>query len=691
MTKQQFIVLSLLAFIGLLLMNGSLLLKNNSAEAAIYDENSQEAIPLRQVSKEFETIRFETEILAQATGLFKRFGDVFLPHQQLNAEGFLENKRFNTPEKHIPTHLTDEEIERAVRIKEMTNRKRLGASQINPENQICDLSTLPINILFSDYTINTSGQVIPDGGWTRAERDWLTGYFCKVLPIIEIVYGDPYTYYDLTYVKDERYNGTNIFIPKTLEIHSAHSLPPKWHPQLVVHELLHAWRWQWVVSANHSLPNLYPNNLVPFEESFAQGASYAVMNLYTETYGQNDPHVGYYYWQSDYDWDSDFRNDISMSTINFWSESGGTKKVWERYEIGAELMTKLEINTPGFYKSFNLSYFNTIQNFINIGDPKHVFTKQEISNIIESVSNPIEGKSVLEWIDDQKLFDQEYTYGKKVWIYKSHLYLVNSHYHIYLLETFPNGREWYYYIPDLNGYVYHRMNTGVIGNLHLFHEWDNTLLINHQLIPQAPYKKYVPSDDKCIGIDCSYDFGFDYIAMQVYQPPSPASVFPVPNPITFQHPPEKGLYRYELSYNNPHFVLPPQTPKYGISYDALQTKASANSYALLGLTSNEFESNKIIGGIIGANSGAVTVSHNKVPSVSETCSVKNGLFLCSGKVEWYETILNGIVTGSKPGELTFTFQPESSSQFYIAKRIIDRGAFNGVQHFLFKLDEMIVQ
>jgi hypothetical protein len=591
-------------------------------------------------------------------------------------------------EYRVPHTLDKDDIERAERTQKAA--KRLGVGASIPEKQLyCDPTQLPITILFSDYTINTSGQVIQDGGWTAAERDWLSFFFCKSLPVIKNVYGDPFKHYDLTLVKDLRYVLSSVFIPTTLEIRMADVIPPKWYPQLLVHELLHAWRWQWCLSCDHSTGGLYKPTLSGFEEGFAQGGSYSVMNAYVKKYGAFDIHVGLEYFRSVTGWDYDFRNDGSMTTEDFWSENGATEKLYERYETAAQAILKLYINTPDFYKEFNAAYFDQVNYYITHGDPNHVFTRNEIRDLITMVSKEIEGKSVSDWIDDQHIFDQGYKYGKKAWFFKHWWGPVRtSHYYIQFVETFPSGSEWSAFIAQAKGYLYHRLN-GVTGNLNIIQAWDEMILSSHS----AEMKDLLwwPPGNAC-GINNVCIAGIGQEELHIYQPPAPSpnTYYQVANPIEIQHPNVQGLYRFDVSYQNPHYVGNGRRPSWGIAYDMTQVSAEESMYAILGIPGYKYDVNKILGGIIGVVNGTVVVNHKDVPNVTEICPVINGAFICMGQPEWFEKVLNGNMTIAKSGVFQFVFTPSGSPQSYYAERVVHAGRTEGAHQFLFRPSDLTV-
>jgi len=586
-----------------------------------------------------------------------------------------------------PRGLSTDEILRAQGIKKEADR--LGLTSGVPEKILyCDLALLPIEILFSDYSINVSGQIIQDGGWTTQERDWLSSFFCKNLPLINQVYGPPYKKYTLTYVRDFYYANSSIFIPSTLEIHASATLPPAWFPQVVTHELLHAWRWQWILSANHTIPTLYDPKLDGFEEGFAQAASFAVMNEYIKKYTLNDPHVlsVQLYYAPITEWDFDFRNNGSMTTESFWSESAQTAKLFERYENAAHAISKFQILKPGFFNEFNTRYFGRVNHYIATGDPNHVFTREEIRNIIFSIVPEIEARDTKQWIDDLHIFDQAYTYGKKVWFYKlGYGQLQSQQYYLQFVETFPTGSEWSTYITQAMNFLYHRLN-GIKGNLDLIQNWDGQNIVSHQ-VEMKDLLSWGPGTACGLNPVCIAGIGQD--ELYFYQPPVPMGSYQVKTPIEIQHPATPGLYKIRVGYNNPHYTGGLSRAPWGIWYDVFQTSAEESQYALLGLTGPQYNNNKILGGIIGGPDGTITIQHKSVSGISETCNVFRELFRCQGMPEWYTTILTGAKV-SKSGVFTFTYTPTGSPNSYYTERVIDIGKSPGTHHFLFELSKMNV-
>ena len=155
-----------------------------------------------------------------------------------------------------------------------------GGSNFMMRSGPCDPASLSLSIRFSDYTIDQNGATQFDGGWTATERELYSGFLCNMMPIIEELFGAPFANYPLTLVRDLYNTASSMFIPaeKSIRTH------PSWNPQLLTHELVHAFRGDWTLTTANNRARYTPK-LSGYEEGFAQAVSYDAMNLYLDTYG----------------------------------------------------------------------------------------------------------------------------------------------------------------------------------------------------------------------------------------------------------------------------------------------------------------------------------------------------------------------------------------------------------------------
>jgi hypothetical protein len=157
-------------------------------------------------------------------------------------------------------------------------------------------------------------------------------------------------------VKDPAAAGAWTFSPVTLEVRSDGA----WDPQLLTHELVHAFRGRRVLtrtSDGRGLPELFG-----FEEGFAEGVADLAMNEYVRRHcAGGDCSAALVpsrrLWTSGLEWTYDFANDASLRTGALWSDGGGTGKSRERYQMAAAVVLRLEVAVPGFSRRFNEAYY----------------------------------------------------------------------------------------------------------------------------------------------------------------------------------------------------------------------------------------------------------------------------------------------------------------------------------------------
>jgi len=528
----------------------------------------------------------------------------------------------------------------------------------------CNNNQMPLSIYFSDYTINQNGQIVQDGGWLQGERDAYFGFICKMMPILVELYGPPFEHYNLTFVKDLRFSTSAMFVPTDQTIRTSGRY---WLPQLITHELLHAFRGSWhLTRANNS--SQYSPQLSGFEEAFAHGVSYDAMNAYLDFYGTDQYVTRNTVWISETEWDYDYKNDNSMITEDFWSDEGGTRKYFERYEQSAAAIQKLNVKVPQLYSRFNQLYYQTIRNNTNYQP-----TRQSIINIIDQLT---EDADILQYLHNQKILRCTTSYGKKIYTTTSPTGYEFAYHRIHFVETFPTKNEWYMYVPSLGNYLYHRLNY-TQGYLNVHRTWNNTFEQRNRNVTIKDLRGW--GDYQACGINCSKGFGAEDVLFY-FGNTAPSTGFN--NPLLMPHPSTHGLFRIEIGYNNPNFSARPQ---YAIYYDALQTKVTENKHEILGLPSNIWSSNRIFGGVANLDQGLgfVTIHHSRYPKNTITVPIVNGVFYSNGLSDWYQVLRGTTVT--KPGILHFEIQTIHAKTLAREKRYIVYGNHSGKHKFLFEL------
>lgn len=575
-----------------------------------------------------------------------------LPLQKITAVKLDDSKG---PVPRALTYPSDARMPRSERIP----IKRSGSRYL--QRTSCSPDNLALRIRFSDYTIDRNGSQQRDGGWTPQEREVYTGFLCKMIPIIEQLYGPPFENYPLTLVRDLYNTSSSVFVPRERAIYTS----PSWNPQLLTHELVHAFRGDWHLTTSDNYWRYSPK-LSGYEEGFAQAVSYDAMNLYLDTWGA-DQYLGQSWnrvWVPESSWNYDFKNDSSMITEDFWSDLGGTRKYHERYEQAAAAIQQLSVRIPDFYRRFNQAYYDQIRRSSNFRP-----TKEIIDTIIQSLA----GDEIGRWLARQKILECRVVQGKKVWITNTPTQFAEPFLKIHFVETFPNGYDWYHSVPA-RGYLYHRLNR-VTGSLEIRNPWDLSLALGAQLIAMRDQPQWSGSQPAC-GINCAAGFGSEQVLLHTRDTQFPPSaVLPIRQPVN------AGLYELSISYRNPHLQNPPQ---YGIAYDAFQTTGEDRFYQLLGLTAADWRDNNILGGVLGlpGGSGTITISREDSPAESITVPVIRGAFRTPGHPTWFGVIRNGAFQVNRPGIINFMITADNGRAI-TERRFVGYGNFGGKHKFLF--------
>lgn len=574
---------------------------------------------------------------------------------------------------------------------------------------------MPLDVWFAEYTIGLDGREADRFGWSPTERDRMTHFLLRMLPILQELYGDPY-YIDplrrpsVTLVKDLRYWNSWIFIPDPgpdvplheTEIHAAGVEGASWDPRLLTHEFVHAFRGRRTLTSDAQWR--YQDALSGFEEGFGEGVAYMVMNRFAERYcpGGMCPieadAPSFQIWNSELEWAYDFYNNSSMTTENFWSAGGGTYKYMERYLMGSAAIDRLEVAIPNFSRRFNEEYYAWIAK-----DSAFRPSRDAVVGIIESLSPQIEGMPAAAWIDRQRIFDCQYLRGKKDYVTAydprdlGHLTTVggNTYRSLFFLETFPGSsyyQDWYYPVPEAYQrdcprqppnppYLYYRLG-GSSGQVYFESSWDGSFSREFNVVMRPA------GDAEYLG--CNAIRGsFGAVEMQFVSDASECRVRPTGpgNIVCMVWPATFGLYQVRTTWVNPHFRAPPQAPAFGIAYDNEQA-AIETYYWHLSPPGADYQpsTHRFVGGIIGAvgarATGTLRITHSAVPGEVVT-PVRNGAFYTSTPPNWVRPYRVGwpdwlMVTS--PGILTFTYTA-SDGFVHVERRTVVFGQ-RGTHQFL---------
>lgn len=500
-----------------------------------------------------------------------------------------------------------------------------------------------MQIQFAPTGYDSNGN--PTAGWSADQIARMSDFFNKMYPILKNLYGPPATSYTVTIVRDLRYQGSNVFIPEDDEIRMADNF----YPQLFAHELIHAFRNDFILSSNQNWQ--YDPTLSGFEEAFAQGVSYEAMNKYVETYPNDNIVPGNSLWGSSYDWNYDFQNVPELRGTDFWSDGGGTWLYWVRYETAAEAIRKINLESANFYSRFNQEYYNRI----NLNPMSVRSSKTLIVDIIKTLVPQIESMPAENWINKQNVFYSQNVYEEKIF-HQIQDYPWNEFFSfqdLYFMKTMSCGSEWACW--DGNQWIYHNLN-GSTGRGNLTDVNGNTIWSGNLLI--EPIQN--PPD--------YYGFGSDKKSLT-----TASTLLPWPGGNTddyIMNLTTLGLYKFESIFTNP--------------YTGLETRN--NIYRVMGSPiANNFQG--AWGGILNHKNGTIYLNHEgfaEEPGIP----VVNGAF--AGSRSW-TGIYNPRTGGrdSVPGKVFIRFVDSDTGTTYLTQRNIDYGNANGSQMFLLEFTEPI--
>lgn len=474
--------------------------------------------------------------------------------------------------------------------------------------------------------------VTPTAGWSSSQIATYNHFVSRMIPIIKEIYGPPSRSCTITLVRNLYYSGSNIYFPNSNEIHKDDSF----HPQLLTHELLHAFRDDVILAMDENW-NYHPK-LSGFEESFAQGASYVCMNRYVQLYPNDTVVNPASLFGSTMDWDYDFRNIHNITTEDFWSDHSGMGIFWERYEIGAAAMRKMHLEDSAFFRKFNNAWYAYL-NAHHQATP----TRNIISNLISGVLPKVEGRPTLNWINKQRIFDCEIKPGKKTWIRTQHYpwteYLIFQT--IYHYETFSNGSDWAYYDNITQSWVYHSLNgtpgMGIVSNFSGTPVRQKNLMMSNN-----------PGG-----------FGYDAVNFSTDNDVLPWPGGDTADYILNMNP--LGLYKFRTTFNSTIDSV------YRVTGNALKSTTG------------------VFGGLLNAKGGSIYIDHASY-TLENPLNITNGAFW--GPRTWasiYNPLTGG--TDSKAGKLTFRYT-DSLGITYRTYRNIDWGSSAGNQAFLLDVNEM---
>lgn len=449
-----------------------------------------------------------------------------------------------------------------------------------------------------------------------------------MIPIIQEKYGPPSRDFSVSIVRNLYFNNSAVYFPNYNEIH----MNDIWNPQLLTHELIHAFRDNIMLSTNQNWE--YDGVLDGFEEAFAEQISFDCMNEYVRRY-PSDPYVDttkLYY--SLHGWDYDFVNDSNLSSTYFNTDHGGMALSRVRYNAASSALSKIEVENQDFAKYFNQAWYQVLNANHAITVSRHFIIK-----LIDQQVSRIENMPAAQWIDEQRIFDATIQTGYKIWLENFHTPDVSRFYiwqSINYYETFPNGSDW----DDGSGTFYH-MN-GSIGSAKLYDfannlVWSGGLLI--EPVDNPPVWYGIGRDIKSLSSGDN-DTGEDWISGL--------------------H--NLDLYKFELSF--------PEVNK--------------TVYRIVGDELTNFAG--IWGAVKNANGGVIYIDHEGYAPEPPLTVSNSGVFY--GRRSW-AGLLTGLAGQPKksiPGKVNIRYIDRDGNE-YRRQINIDYGSWNGNQIFFLEFPQ----
>jgi hypothetical protein len=503
---------------------------------------------------------------------------------------------------------------------------------------------LPAPAVYGAPTNSVTFTIAPDGldasgnithSWDLTRTARIHGFLDRMLPILRDVYGPPATSITVTLRRNLKYTISAVFVPDTDEIQGGDTFPA----QLLAHEFAHAWRNDRLLSSG-ALWQFDPT-FSGYEEAFAHAIGYEVLNLFVQRHP--DFNLGARAFGSSMEWDYDFQNVPELRNTDFWSDQGGMLLSWTRYETAAAAIAKIEREYPGFYRAFNAAFFARLN-----AAPRLTMTNAVITDLIAQVAPVIEGLPAGTWLSQQHVFASRIVTGPKVWSFVQryprdtapHLTFLTT----YAYETFPNGSDWFWQ-PATGPARAHRWN-GAQGQSVLAGA-GRTITRSSVLSPTAAPPVYNGFGASPLILTGQTD--------TTAWPGGPASRY-----ITDVN----ALALYTLTHS---FAISGQSAR-GVVHDV-------HGAPLAG-------ANGVWGGILGAVSGTVTLSHAHSADVVTTTLI-NGAF--HAEPAWAGVANTSTQTiDSLPGTVHITFT-DLQGRRYVGQRSIGAGSVWGNQAWLFAL------
>ncbi|WP_348705023.1 hypothetical protein, partial [Tenacibaculum sp. 190524A02b] len=300
-----------------------------------------------------------------------------------------------------------------------------------------------------EINIETKFGVANSTPFTLEQQNKIKDFLDKVTPIILDVYGPPARNSFVDILNDEHNNDKGIYYKKTntLEIKYSESKGDFSKPRLLVHEILHAYRDNVILTANSEWN--HDDTLSGFEEGMVESAAIIIMDKFIEHYPTFFSDLGYRkYWSSvpgmAFDWDYDFQNHSQLTTTDFFSSGNSTGAAFERYGTAQTCMQKMYIENSNVFKDFNQEYYNRLNSNHDLSP-----TKELIVSIFEKILPKVEQTPIKKWINEQHILDCKVTPGNKVHLFTYHpspasprIRTLDNRIHIYQTQDLPGGNEW---------------------------------------------------------------------------------------------------------------------------------------------------------------------------------------------------------------------------------------------------------
>lgn len=332
--------------------------------------------------------------------------------------------------------------------------------------------------------------------FSAEEETLLLKLFEVANPIIRELYGPPANNRTITLIQGGCDKDLNMYLKGSNEIRliaKKNNYGDLAHPRLLIHELVHAYRDNVVLTNDAEWK--YDPKLGGFEEGMAEAVALIVMDKIVSRYPNffKSPELctkWNHVKNMSHEWDYDFQNHKQIRNTNFFGVDKTTRLHCTRYALSATVFRKLYFEDPKIFKKFNQTYYDILNNDIKVKPSRSL-----IIDIFKLIKKEAEGIPIEKWLNNQKILDCKDTFEKQVIMLSTHnihsqaFQSVNK---IFLAQTHQNGSSSAWFTKDSLGnhetneplfsYAWSHQLNNIPGTISFIQTWDNHVSLTKNII-----------------------------------------------------------------------------------------------------------------------------------------------------------------------------------------------------------------